>query len=226
MSLTGRELYDFVAKRLRNFVPKGALGFLEGAEAPVSGGSAQADMADQQSKIQRRQHLQKTLSDMEEVAAGRLPRYGFRLRLASRDGRRCSLCPWYDCCMGCLIPDDQAPTVVMCGDSIVIDWHFEVDVATNGFDTRGTHVEPRKQRFRPRVPGVSVKNHSSCSIGSKEGHSGAITLEDCLDAFAKEERIPDVSQRRRSIHRCLLPAAALTSHVVSPQDVLFSVQRF
>jgi hypothetical protein len=196
-SLTGRNLYDFVAQRLRNFVPSGALSFLEGAdEAPVSGGSAQAESVekkDEKSKIERRQHLQKTLSDMEEVAAGHVPRYGFRLRLASRDGRRCSLCPWYDCCMGCLIPDDESPTVVMCGDSIAIDWHFEVDVATNGFGTRGTQVESRKQRFRPRVPGVTVKNHSSCTIGSKEGHSAAITLEDCLDAFAKEEKIPDVS---------------------------------
>eukprot|EP00980_Cylindrotheca_fusiformis_P011426 scaffold2649_cov137-Cylindrotheca_fusiformis.AAC.1 len=190
-SLTGREMYDFVANRLRNFVPSGVLSFLEGAEAPISGGTAQA--GDDNSKIERRQNLQKTLSDMEEVSAGPVPRYGFRLRLASRDGRRCSLCPWYDCCMGCLIPDDESPTVVMNGDSIVIDWHFEVDIATNGFGTRGAQAEPRKQRFRPRVPGVSVKNHKSCSTSSKDGHSGAITLEDCLDAFAKEEKIPDVS---------------------------------
>ncbi len=38
-----------------------------------------------------------------------------------------------------------------------------------------------------------MKHHSSCEVGKKYGPSGAITLEDCLDAFAKEEKIPEVS---------------------------------
>jgi hypothetical protein len=205
--LTGREVHDLVAKRLRNFVPKLALKFLEdtsGSTTSDSGDEKKEENDANQSdaneggrtKVEIRQQLPKTLSDMEEVAAGPVPRFGFRLRMAARDGRRCALCPWYDCCIGCLVPDNDAPTVVMCGDSIVIDWHFAVDVATNGFGTRATQVEQASSQqspFRARVPGVSVKNHISCGIGAKgKGYAGAITLEDCLDAFAKEEKIPEV----------------------------------
>lgn len=207
--LTGRQLYDFVAKRLRNFVPKLALKFLEDnseSSAADSGDEKKDDAhaSDKkegvQTKAEIRQQLRKTLTDMEEVAAGHVPRYGFRLRMANRDGRRCALCPWYDCCIGCLVPDDDAPTVVMCGDSVVIDWHFAVDVATNGFGTRASQVEQASSQqspFRARGPGVSVKNHISCGIGAKgKGYAGAITLEDCLDAFAREEKIPEVRNWR------------------------------
>ncbi|CAJ1945668.1 unnamed protein product [Cylindrotheca closterium] len=195
--LTGTEVYDFVAERLWGFVPPPAQRFLAKSKAatPDERLATESNIqtkTDVQSKIERRKKLHKTLSDMEGVASGPMPRYGFRLRFASRDGRRCSLCPWFECCIGCLIPDDDTRTVVMCGDSIVIDWHFSVDVATNGFGTRGAHVDGnRKPRFRPRPAGITIKNHSSCSRNFKEGHPGAITLEDCLDAFAKEEKIPD-----------------------------------
>jgi hypothetical protein len=195
-SLTGKEIYDVVATHLRNFVPTAALKFLGSSETlekeELSNGSNKKK--DEQSKFEIRQRLTKTLTDAEEVAAGPVPRYGFRLRLAVRDGRRCALCPWYDSCIGCLVPDDNAPTVVMNGDSLVIDWHFAVDVATNGFGTRGKYneklVQHTSQRPRSSLP---VKHHSSCEVGKKYGPSGAITLEDCLDAFAKEEKIPEVS---------------------------------
>jgi len=195
--LTGTELYDFVAERLRSFVPPPAQRFLTKSKATIpnqrsTSKSNANEQDDAQSKIEKRKKLQKTLSDMEGVASGPIPRYGFHLRFASRDGRRCSLCPWFECCIGCLIPDDNTRTVVMCGDSIVIDWHFSVDIATHGFGTRGAHMDGnRKPRFRPRPAGITIKNHSSCSSNFKEGHPGAITLEDCLDAFAKEEKIPD-----------------------------------
>ena len=198
---TGQDLYDLVARRLRNFVPAPALTFLvDASDRPVVeshdiGPGRKRGAADGQS-LDARQKLQKTTTDMEEVSAGQVPRYGFVLRIASRDGLRCGLCPWYECCIGCVVPDDDAETVVMCGDSIVIDWHFAVDVATSGFGTRSHQVEQAPQNtspFRARAPGVSVKNHSSCGTGAKQkGYAGAITLEDCLDAFAKEERIPEV----------------------------------
>ena len=197
---TGRDLYDLVAARLCNFVPSSALKFLEsskqstGRNDSVDQGKAELDEGGALQPFAR-QGLQKTTTDMEEVSAGPVPRYGFRLRITSRDGRRCALCPWYECCIGCLVPDDDKPTAVMCGDSIVVDWHFAVDVATSGFGSRSSQVDqPVPQSpFRSRVPGVSVKNHSSCGVGGKKkGYSGAITLEDCLDAFAQEERIPEV----------------------------------
>jgi hypothetical protein len=196
--MAGKQIYDLVAAHLKNFVPASALKFLVKSgddEMESTSNESSSEEKDERTKYEIRQNLQKTMTDMEEVAAGPVPRYGFRLRLASRDGRRCALCPWYDCCIGCLIPDDNAATIVLNGDSITIDWHFAVDVATNGFGIRGNQNDSPAQQGpqRARAPVVSIKNHSSCGIGKKNGQSGAITLEDCLDAFAKEEKIPEVS---------------------------------
>ena len=238
---TGRDLYDLIAKRLRNFVPTPALTFLIDApgrpsvQVRDSAPGSKQDTEGAQSQINSRRNLQKTTTDMEGVSAGQVPRYGFVLRIATRDGRRCGLCPWYQCCVGCVVPDDDSQTVVMCGDSIVIDWHFAVDIATSGFGTRSHHVEQAPQNsspFRARVPGVSVKNHSSCGSGSKQkGYAGAITLEDCLDAFAKEERIPEVrsptgSSVPISCKHCLTQCLLLPCFVVDDEGILLQVQRF
>jgi hypothetical protein len=199
---TGRDLYDTVASRLRNFVPKSALRFLEkddDSDAGLNSANGQQSPDAPRQSFHGRQRLKKTTTDMEEVSAGPVPRYGFRLRITSRDGRRCTLCPWYECCIGCLVPDDEYPTIVMCGDSIAVDWHFAVDVATSGFGQRMNSqldqiAATSGHSPRRAIPGVSVKNHSSLGTGpKKKGMAGAITLEDCLDSFAKEERIPEVS---------------------------------
>ncbi|KAL3924603.1 MAG: hypothetical protein SGILL_000945, partial [Bacillariaceae sp.] len=200
-TLTGHQVYDLVAKHLQSFVPHGALKFLTNTDAlkeeteeeskVTSTESAEGDP--KKTKEQIRLSLSKTLSDAEEVSAGPVPRYGFRLRLASREGRRCSLCAWYDCCIGCLVPDDGKLTVVANGDSIAIDWHFAVDVATSGFGSRASQ-DPTAPgvKSRRRSPGIRIKNHRSCGNGTKKnGRSRTITLEDCLDEFAKEEKIPD-----------------------------------
>lgn len=192
--LTGNQVYDVVAKHLQSVVPPGALKFLSNDDPPPSDTDEGDDEDKNKTKEEMRQSLQKTFSDMEEVAAGHVPRYGFRLRLTSRDGRRCGICPWYECCIGCLLPDNGKPTVVANGDSIAIDWHFAVDVATSGFGTRVNQADAISGQggvFRGRIPGVQIKNHSSCGGAKKKGHAGAITLEDCLDAFAKEEKIPE-----------------------------------
>ena len=201
-NLTGSQIYDVVAKHLESVVPQGALKFLTNpdpasTDEDASDSKSEQEEADEEdgtkTKAEIRKNLQKTMSDDESVSAGPVPRHGFRLRLASRDGRRCALCPWYDCCIGCLIPDDNKSTVVSNGDSIAIDWHFAVDVATSGFGTRASQ-EPSSSggAFRGRSSGVQIKNHSSCTAGAKKkGHPGAITLEDCLDEFAKEEKIPE-----------------------------------
>lgn len=196
---TGCDLYDAVAVRLRNFVPKSALRFLEVDDDDIAPLEAKHRSAEEPKKAgDGRQRLKKTTTDMEEVSAGPVPRYGFRLRITSRDGRRCTLCPWYECCIGCLVPDDEFPTIVMCGDSIAVDWHFAVDVATSGFGTRiSSQIDPLAGSSgfssRRHAGGVNVRNHSSMGAGPKKtGIQGAIMLEDCLDAFAKEERIPEV----------------------------------
>lgn len=214
---TGRDLYDLVAKRIRRLVPASALPFVSSTCNDDDGDSstpvARVDAADaipesypsaaqpkktsSSSSLMKggsRNQRQKTTSDMEEVSAGPIPRYGFRLRITSRDGRKCALCPWFECCVGCLVPDDDYPTIVMCGDSIALDWHFAVDVATSGFGVRvgnadGGGAGPNSARFRALA---SVKKHSSCTAGGKKyGYAGCISLEECLDAFAKEEKIPE-----------------------------------
>ena len=136
---TGRNLYNLVAKRICNLVPKSALRFLTDDSAPqkTSDEAPEEDGNTRGSTRARvRERQLQTLSDMEEVSAGPVPRYGFRLRVATQDGCRCALCPWYECCIGCLVPDDDNPTIVMCGNSVALDWHFAVDIATSGFGLR------------------------------------------------------------------------------------------
>jgi hypothetical protein len=132
---------------------------------------------------------------MEIVSAGPVPRYGFRLRITTRDGRRCLKCPRFECCVGCLVPDDDSTTILIDGDSVVVDWHFAVDVATDGFGMRSVSTDSIGTQLstpRFRKPVITVTNHSSCGPGAKKGtQAGSVTLEECLDAFAKEEKIPE-----------------------------------
>ena len=69
----------------------------------------------------RKKDLEQTTIDMETVSAGSFPRYDFRLRVTSRDCKQCSLCWWFESCIGCLIPDDNHPATIKDGDSISLD---------------------------------------------------------------------------------------------------------
>ena len=198
---SGRDLYDQLARRLKGVVQRSVLRFLsvapdksfEDRKRPANGG------ANFHRPISCMSY--QTLTDMEDVAAGPIPRYGFRLRLTSRDGRRCLRCAWYESCIGCLIPDDDDPVIVGDGDSIVVDWHFAVDIATSGFGCRNTNggdaifasqSAQSNNTNRSRPPPVVYKNHASCGVGLQNGkQAGAVTLEECLDAFSKEEKIPE-----------------------------------
>lgn len=209
---SGRDLYDLVAKRMRSFVPKSALRFLtDHKDDPREEAAELAEKSEDAIPLPRagsRKRRHRTTTDMEEVAAGPVPRYGFRLRLTSRDGKRCALCPWYECCIGCLVPDDDYPTVVTCGDSLVIDWHFAVDIATNGFGFRPNQLDSPSGQAQVRAKQfvVPVKSHSSFGNGAKKkkGSAGTVTLEQCLDAFAEEERIPEVCIRRYTLDLAIL----------------------
>jgi ubiquitin carboxyl-terminal hydrolase 6/32 len=72
-----------------------------------------------------------------------------------------------------------------------------VDVATSGFGMRTNQfdsISSVPSPVRPPRPtsAVSIKNHSSCGTGNRKSRmSNAITLEECLEAFAKEEQIPE-----------------------------------
>lgn len=198
---TGRRLYDMVATRLRPLVPRGALRFLVSATF-VNDSRSNSSTEEKESDGQKGTAVRDTaasitcsMTDSEDISAGPVPRYGFRLRLSSRDGRKCLVCPWYKCCVGCLINDDDTIANVVDGDSLVVDWHFAVDVATWGFGTRVGLLDPIAARpivgIRSVRPTLNIKTHRSCGIGGKGSLAGAITLEDCLDAFAKEERIPE-----------------------------------
>jgi len=194
---TGVDLYDLIAKRMKRYAPDGAFHFLSKGLSAASNGDYSLRHEDDNQSLTRnggRMQRQKTLADMEEVSAGDIPRYGFRLRLVSRDGKRCPLCAWFDCCIGCLIPDDNSPTIVMCGDSIAVDWHMAVELRTSGFGFRirqGDKIRPAEANGIARAS-LTVKKHRSCGGGgNKYGYNGCITLEECLDSFAKEEKIPE-----------------------------------
>lgn len=175
-------MYEYIASRLQSIVPKGALPFLnqQHTSNPPTSSEKQEEMM---------------TADMELAAAGPVPRYGFRLRRTTRDGRRCSDCAWYKCCIGCLIPDDDSTAYLSDVHTLAVDWHFAVDIATNGFGYRLPQNDPTVTRpLRPaRIPPpVVIENHKSCgSLKMTGSQHGAVTLDDCLDAFAKEEKIPE-----------------------------------
>ena len=199
---TGRDLYTHVSKRIRRFVPNAPIALGESSSStdrnnqePKNPTVNKEVLAPTTRQTRRgRQHRIKTTADMECVAAGEIPRYGFRLRLISRDGSRCALCPWFACCIGCLIPCDYFPVIAMCGDSIAIDWHLSVDLNGGGFGWKTNKTESVGVQVSPHARAlIKVKKHSSFDGGKKYGYSGSITLEECLDSFAQEERIPEVS---------------------------------
>lgn len=197
---TGEDLYALVSERMQRFVPHRSRAGAAGGnnEQPQSKGDDIPEQTNSRTTRRGRHHREKTLSDDETVAAGDVPPYGFRLRLVSRDGGKCALSSWYECCVGSLVPCDDAPVIAMCGDSISIDWHMSVDLTGGGFgwdvskaaagDGAGGVIMRPHERALARVP-----KHPSCESGGKRyGRGGSITLEECLDSFAEEEKIPDV----------------------------------
>jgi len=206
---TGEDLYALVSERMQRFVPHRSRAGAPGGnhEQPQSkdnGGGDDDTLERTNSRTIRRgrHHREKTLSDDETVAAGDVPPYGFRLRLVSRDGAKCALSSWYECCVGSLVPCDDAPVIAMCGDSISIDWHMSVDLTGGGFGwdagkavaAGGNDGPGGSVMMRPHERALAlVPKHPSCGSGGKRyGRGGSITLEECLDSFAEEEKIPDV----------------------------------
>lgn len=195
---TGKDLYAHVSQRVQRYVPNAFVHYDNDGLAPSFRGEGGAVSDTASTRAQRgRQHCQKTTVDMESVAAGDIPPFGFRLRLVSRDGSRCALCSWYSCCIGCLVPCDDFPVIAMCGDSIAIDWHMSVNLSGGGFgwDISKSESTGVNVNMSPHAKAlIRVKKHSSFNgSGKKYGYSGSITLEECLDSFAKEEKIPEVS---------------------------------
>jgi hypothetical protein len=188
---TGRDLYDLVAKRVQRYVPEGVSAFLK-ERLKSSDKSSSSDLTESSSSGRfrrgRRQRFHQTKSDAELSFFGSIPRYGFRLRVTSREGKCCDLCPWYECCIGCVVTDDDYPTIAMCGDTISIDWHIGIDIVTDCFETLSVN--------EPHPVGnmlTNVKKHKSCHSGKNKLGKGHITLDDCLAAFSKEEDMQDVS---------------------------------
>jgi len=202
---TGEDLHAHISKQIRRYVPNAPA--RDSHRSPSSSSSREEDGAGgdnttTSSSVSRqvrrgRQHRQKTTADMASVsAAGEIPPFGFRLRLVSRDGSRCALCNWFSCCVGCLIPCDDYPVIAMCGDSVAIDWHMSVDLSGGCFGWDISKIESNgiNMHTNPHARAlIRVKKHSSFNTGGKKyGYSGSITLEECLDSFAKEEKIPEV----------------------------------
>lgn len=184
---TGSQLYDLVAERMKRFLP--VYSQEDSVAMSLLQDSMKSCIFDQPCATKYvKQGLQRTTMDLEEVVGGRLPRYGFRLRLASRDGQRCSRCSWFECCIGCTIPDDENPTAVQDGDTVVIDWHLLSPASRLRIDVSGPLVSAVKEQA---LFHACVERHRSCRFDGKD-----ITLEECLDKFTKEEEIPDVCIRK------------------------------
>lgn len=195
---SGRDMYDLIAKRMvrhaspncpqlaDDLTPFQVSEILLGKsnkkeELTCVSAVSNSGKVEEPDKIRCGQRAKKRnpiTADSEHIVAGPLTRYGFRLRLTSRDGKRCSRCTWLECCIGCEIPDDDAPTIVKDGDTISLDWHLE-STAMN-IDEGVTN---------------SVVRHSTCVGANGMFAEQAITLEDCLDKFAQAEEIPEVRSR-------------------------------
>lgn len=176
---TGRDIYDFVANKLEQYVPEEALEFLRNGTRNICN---QLSSQEREKLRSGRRQRNQTRDDFENSFFGEIPRYGFRLRVTTREGKKCELCPWYECCIGCFISDDDYPTIAMNGDTIAIDWHIAVDLATNLFD----NANPRANML------TNVTRHRTCHSGKNSYGRDIISLDDCLEAFAKEELIPEV----------------------------------
>lgn len=178
---TGRDLYDYVAEKVERYVPEKALRFLKGGSGIDK---SYNDPKHLPGKLRTgRRQRNKTKDQAECSFFGPIPRYGFRLRVTTRDGKKCELCPWYECCIGCLITDDDYPSIAMNGDTVAIDWHVGVELATDSFDTLNNN---------PRANMLSnVKKHKTCHSGKNRYGRDIISLDDCLEAFTKEEMIPE-----------------------------------
>eukprot|EP00555_Chaetoceros_dichaeta_P001396 CAMPEP_0198276274 /NCGR_PEP_ID=MMETSP1447-20131203/65226_1 /TAXON_ID=420782 /ORGANISM="Chaetoceros dichaeta, Strain CCMP1751" /LENGTH=871 /DNA_ID=CAMNT_0043971213 /DNA_START=487 /DNA_END=3102 /DNA_ORIENTATION=- len=189
---TGRDLYELIAKRIKKYIPPLAVPFLSQDsntlyENHPDGHETGSTKKSERLRGKKRQQF-KTTTDNEELSAGTVPRFGFRLRITCREGTKCAMCPWFECCLGCLVPDDDYPTIVMCGDTIAIDWHMVVDLASGGFDV------PIGEPFDTiGLMLANVKKHRTCHVGKNRysSYRNSITIEECLHSFSKEERIPE-----------------------------------
>lgn len=179
---TGRDLYDYIAEKVERYVPEKVLRFLqEGSRVDRSDVNPKHLPGQLRSG---RRHRNRTKDDVGTSFFGPIPRYGFRLRVTTRDGKKCESCPWYACCIGCLITDDDYPSIAMNGDTIAIDWHIGIELATDSFYSVDSH---------PRANMLSnVKKHKTCHSGKNRYGRDIISLDDCLEAFTKEELIPEV----------------------------------
>lgn len=184
---TGHDFYDYVAKRLQAHVTPAVLPFLT-PEQSID----HDNITGQLGMRRRREECQKSYAHCtEETAFCEIPRYGFRLRVTARDGKKCDACPWFDSCIGSLIPDDDYPTIVADGDTVSIDWHIAVDVTTDSFGRLIPH--DNQLNIWAKLTN-SVRRHHSCHDVKNRCGKGSITLDECLQAFSMEEKIPEVSQ--------------------------------
>jgi hypothetical protein len=185
---TGRDIYDLVAVKLRNFVPASVLPFVSlNLEDNEQGATILTPKISQHCSASR-MHIEKSTIDMEETLIGDKSRYGFVLRICCRDGTRCSRCPWFASCIGCLVHDDDSPSNIFCGDSIAIDWQLIVDLSTSSFEEISDSNPATAWDHTIHVK----RSRSGKASKGRDMYRASIKLEDCLDAFAQKERIPEV----------------------------------
>ena len=201
-NMTGRQLYDYVATRFSRFKIKKD-GHEElvyvGSEAVNSemfddddDGAAlhnTSELATDEKiapmdseakhdaafmKYDPLKHSHPTYTDDDTISGGDLPRHGFRLRVTSRlNGCVCSRCPWLNCCVGCLVPDDNNPLTVADGDSVAADFH--ITAMRENFDNAELS---------------NIEIHRSIEDNEKL-RNATITLDECIANFSAKEEVDE-----------------------------------
>jgi len=151
--------------------------------------------------------------DIYRLIASRYPeahrkagRYNFDVKFTSRDGKRCSRCPWINCCTGCVLPydadvDPDSKSGVTDGDTLALDWksfeHNDKEEDNNNDNANNSDLilETDMDIIQGRGGEESQSyshNRMNNHINNQESEDDDdIRLEECLDAFAHTERIAD-----------------------------------
>ncbi|XP_065190122.1 ubiquitin carboxyl-terminal hydrolase 32-like [Sycon ciliatum] len=97
--------------------------------------------------------------------------YPFVLKSVRKDGLLCSQCPWWKFCSGCTIVCDETSFDSVATRYIAIDW-----------DSTALHLRYQNAQERAMEEHESIKK-------CQESLTEAISLEECLAAFTKEEEL-------------------------------------
>lgn len=124
---------------------------------------------------------------VEDVYAGSLDEFGFKLRFIDVASDACSRCGWLAKCDGCCVdPSSNESVEFRDGETMAIDWHLAV------FEEL---LELGKMRGMKNHPSMRLKQHADGKLRQEKKRVKAegISLYKCFDQeFMEEEHIEDL----------------------------------